>query len=172
MNRSNVEMQLKMGDDTEITITSEAMIISALNRLDEHQNSFAILFKSDDYFIQTAFAKNGSVIEKQEGGIDNHYQAINAHHFSDALEFFTPDQVHQAFISYWNGNSNPEYLKWKQHIFETQSYRTKKYLDNFMGRINKYYDAIVMKTIDAAVLGFVLFVLCILGLIIFNEFVK
>lgn len=165
------QMQLEMANGESIVINNEMMINAALDTLDIDQNPFAILSTSEDFYIQTAFSDNGFIIEKKEGNMDNYFRAVPIAEKPSSLESFTLDDVKNTFSCYWSGHNNQQRLIWLSYNPSSVLAGKYSYPKSISGRIDAFLDKIALKVWPLVVVVFLLFIVYVLGLIIYREFI-
>lgn len=79
---------------SEIDIESDHDFHELLSIVDGNQNSFAILSKSDEYYIQTHNDGSGFVLEKREGHEGAHFIAMLSDHSQ-------PFKQRRRFWQFW-----------------------------------------------------------------------
>jgi hypothetical protein len=96
-----------------------------LTKLNREGNTFAILGKSPDTYLQAAAADNGFIIERRDGGFDRHFYAAHpgAHPPLRAEPLLIPagdrgqdrfgeDDLLDIFTAYFCGGAMPSHIDW------------------------------------------------------------
>lgn len=122
-------MRLSLEDGTEVSISDAADLPPFLHKIDNNRNSFAILARADEDYVQTVLAEGGFIIEKRLGNSASHFEATRT--APDVLvpppprpwwkfwrnddakaDRFTLDDVIQTFAAFMGEGTEPAGLYW------------------------------------------------------------
>ncbi|HEY5713661.1 MAG TPA: hypothetical protein VIT38_17325 [Allosphingosinicella sp.] len=118
-------MRLAFEDGDELQIAAGADIRGVLARLQPiGPDTFAILSRADEDYVQTMMEKDGCVIEKREGRDDAHFRATRPSFAPPEKvkwwqfgkrpqnEYFTLAETEEVFASYADGREPPLFVQW------------------------------------------------------------
>jgi len=91
-------VRLELEDGTVIDNPNGSEIADALRRLDQDDNTFAILVRTEMTYMQTATTDGGFVLEHQVEGLGQHYRCVERD--------LSMERVVDAFISYAQGTGD------------------------------------------------------------------
>ena len=109
-------MKLRTEASKDVSVMTFDHVRRALANLHEDGNSFAVLSRDDGHFIQTAVSDSGMVVEKQEGGLDRHFQAKR-----NGSTEFASREVEQLFEAFYNRAPAPAGVAWERIEINTTS---------------------------------------------------
>src|SRR5438874_1444025 len=118
-------MELETEADGRSSLTGLEDLRNRLVRLDPSENSFAILFKDEETYLQTGAEENGFIIEKQDGDFTRHFYAarLGLHQPLKSESWLIPqadrgqdrfsrEEMIEMFSAYFGGNPFPAQVTW------------------------------------------------------------
>lgn len=105
-------MELIVNGESRTGLISDRQIEASIQSLTGDGDSFAILARSDQVYIQTSGdPQNGFVLEYRDGSEEEHYSCSNFN--------LTAEQIIRAFQSYLaNDNKWKSDLEWQPQVFD------------------------------------------------------
>lgn len=105
-------MELIVNGETQTGLVSDRQIEESIQSLTGDGDSFAILARAEQVYMQTSGdPQNGFVLEYRDGSEEEHYSCTNSQ--------LTAEQVVWAFQSYLaNDDKWKSDLKWQSHDFD------------------------------------------------------
>ena len=110
-------MELETDADGRSPITDVNELKSRLARLDAAENSFAILFRDEETYLQTAANADGFIVERRDGDFARHYYATrpDSHQTLRSQAWIVPkadrgqdrfsqDEMISMFCAYFSGS--------------------------------------------------------------------
>jgi hypothetical protein len=92
-------------------IASPADVATAIDALDPDTNSFTVLERLEEVYIQTAYEDGALVIEKRDGGADRHFRAWHM----GGNDRFDKTEVHRLFDAYYRNEPMPPTIEWRPY---------------------------------------------------------
>jgi hypothetical protein len=118
-------MELETEADGRKQITDPHELEELLRRLDPDGNSFAILLRDEETYLQTSAQSDGFIIEKREGDFTRHYFAARSGarrplrtgsvilpKADQGQDRFSREEMVQMFAAYLKGYAAPQLLTW------------------------------------------------------------
>lgn len=120
-------MRLQLENGFEGEVTSVSAITAALQSLDTHSNTFAVLSNGDERFIQTARENDGFIVERRDGNFRAHFcaarpggvgklkkQSFLMPRADLGQDRFSLEEVTDLFAGYWSGTSPATMVDWRK----------------------------------------------------------
>jgi hypothetical protein len=93
-------------------------LATAIATLDPDTNSFAVLERGDELYIQTAYEDGQLVVEKREGGADRHFRAWRM----GGDDRFDKADVQRLFEAYYRNAAMPLTMEWRPYRLDGSTF--------------------------------------------------
>jgi hypothetical protein len=118
-------VELETEGDGRSTLTSVEELRSRLARLSPSENSFAILFKGEETYLQTGAQDDGFIIEKRDGDFTRHFYAARPGlhqplqneswlipQANRGQDRFSREEMVEIFSAYFSAGAMPAQVTW------------------------------------------------------------